>query len=223
MVIVVVAEDANDLDRDWRRPWHDTSVAALACVVMVARLIPPPLVAGVRGLGAPLRRIATTRSPAVADPQALAPGDPPPTGGRTLILYDGACGVCLHGRDLIARLDRRDRLAHDELQRHVQGLLGDLSTEQILASWHVIHPDGRRETQGRAVLAIIGALPGGRVTAPLLRPALPVIDRAYRWFSAHRGQISPALALEGHPQRRDPERPAPEGHRRVQPTGDRQR
>lgn len=172
------------------------------------------LAAVARRVASPVQRLAVRRPPAIDDPAGLRPGDPPPTDGRVLILYDGGCGVCLHGRDLLAWIDRRrGRLAHDRLQRHAGGLLADLEAEAQLASWHVILADGQRYENGPSVVALLAALPFGRLTAPAARAAMPLTDRVYRWFSGHRANISQFAGLADHLDRDPPAVPdAPARH-----------
>lgn len=179
-------------------PWPQGTAAG------AGRTSAAPSVPGVQllsPLARPLRALARVRPPAILDPDALRPGDPPPTDGRALVLYDEACGVCLHGRDLIARLDRRGRLAHDVIGRHTGGLLAAVPPEAQYESWHVIHPDGRIEHGGAGVIAVIDALPGGHLPAAVLRRVPGLVDRGYRAFATHRVPISQGLGLSGHPQR----------------------
>lgn len=152
-------------------------------------------------MGRPLRRLAQQREPAVDEPTALAPGDLPPVAGRILVLYDGTCGICLHGRDLLARLDRRGALAHDTIQRHTDGLLAAVDPIDRLETWHVVLPSGERLDRGAAALVVLEALPATRLLARLGARAPGAVDRAYRWFAAHRVGISGALGLQHHPDR----------------------
>ncbi|WP_320669719.1 DCC1-like thiol-disulfide oxidoreductase family protein [Patulibacter defluvii] len=135
------------------------------------------------------------------EPSALRPGDPPGRGERLLVLFDANCGFCLSGRDLLRRWDRRGRLADDLIQRHQQGLLADLSPEAQLATWHVIHPDGRRESGGAALAAVLHELPGAAPGSWIARHLPGPTDRAYRWMAGHRIAISRLLRTQGHPER----------------------
>jgi predicted DCC family thiol-disulfide oxidoreductase YuxK len=138
----------------------------------------------------PIRAVATTRPVAVANPDALHPGDAPGTGDKLLLIFDGGCGICLHARDVFAVLDRRHRLTFDRIARHDAGLLADLTEDERYGSWHVIHPDGRAEHGSDGVAAAVGALPGGRWLERGIRrwPGPP--DAGYRWFARNRGWIS---------------------------------
>ncbi len=121
--------------------------------------------------------------------------------GRLLVLFDADCGFCLYGRDLLLRWDRRHRLAADLIQRHRDTTLADLSPEQQLASWHAIHPDGRRESGGAALAAVLEQLPLAGGAARVVRALPGPTDRAYRWVARHRTGISRLLRTQGHPER----------------------
>ncbi len=121
--------------------------------------------------------------------------------GRLLVLFDGDCGFCLHGRDLLRQWDLRDRLADDVIQRHAASTLADLTEDDQLASWHVVHPDGRRESGGAALAAVLERLPLGSLPARVLRAAPGPTEHAYAWVSAHRDAISRLLRTREHPQR----------------------
>jgi predicted DCC family thiol-disulfide oxidoreductase YuxK len=149
----------------------------------------------------PVRSLARVRPPAIADPSALSPGDPPPTDGRLLLLFDGGCGICLHARDVFARIDGGRHFTHDRIARHDQGLLANVPEQERYESWHVVHPDGRLESGSDGLAAVVAELPGGRIPSWLMRrfPSLP--DRGYRWFAANRGWISRGSGLINHPER----------------------
>ncbi|MDQ8045699.1 MAG: DCC1-like thiol-disulfide oxidoreductase family protein [Solirubrobacteraceae bacterium] len=171
-----------------------------------ARVVTAPLRLVGHGLALPLRAIARSRPPAVIDPAALRPGDRPPTDGRLLLLFDGACGICLHIRDLLVLLDRRGRFAVDRIDRHVGGLLAEVDPAAVYETWHVVHADGRVEHGGAALTTVVGALPGGRPFAAAMRRAAGPVDAAYAWFARNRSWISQGTGLIHHPQR-DPGAP----------------
>jgi len=118
-----------------------------------------------------------------------------------LVLFDGDCGFCLYGRDLLLRWDRRGRLRAGLIQQHADAELADLSERDRLATWHAIHPDGRRESGGAALAAVLEQLPGGRPAAKVARAAPRATDVAYRWMARHRTRISRLLHTQGHPER----------------------
>lgn len=143
----------------------------------------------------------------MADPLALHPGDPPPTDGRLLLLFDGGCGICLHARDLFLALDWNDQLAHDRIVRHAPGLLAQLEPAAQYGSWHTVHPDGRIEHGAAGVAAALEMVPIGRGAARLVRRFPRTSERAYAWFVRHRSTISQSTGLIDHPQRDPREQP----------------
>lgn len=163
----------------------------------------------------PVRTVARVRQPAIDDPAALRPGDPPPTDGKLLLLYDGGCGICLHARDVFATLDRRQHLVHDRIARHDRGLLADMDEEVRYGSWHAVYPDGRVESGSRGVFAALAELPGGRVPARAVARFPDAADRAYRWFAKNRSWISQGSGLINHPERDPREQPGNPHHDEV--------
>lgn len=163
----------------------------------------------------PLHALARVRPPAIVDPDALRPGDPPPTDGRLLLLYDGGCGICLHVRDAFAKLDRGHRLVHDQIARHDAGLLADFDEETRYASWHVVLPDGRVASGSDGLEAVLRVLPLGAGPAALLHRFPKLADRGYTWFADNRSWISQGTGLIDHPQRDPREQPGDPRHDEV--------
>ncbi len=120
---------------------------------------------------------------------------------RLLVLFDADCGFCLYGRDALLRWDRAGRLTAGMIQDHERTTLADLSAEARLASWHVLHADGRREAGGAALAAVLEVLPGAGPIARLLRACPGPTERVYRWVASHRVGISRLLRTQGHPER----------------------
>ncbi|MBF6618962.1 MAG: DUF393 domain-containing protein [Patulibacter sp.] len=120
---------------------------------------------------------------------------------RLLVLFDADCGFCLYGRDLLLRWDRGGRLRADLIQRHATTTLADLPPDEQLASWHALHPDGRRESGAAALAAVLERMPLAGCAARLVRAFPGPADRAYRWVAAHRTGISRLLRTQGHPER----------------------
>jgi predicted DCC family thiol-disulfide oxidoreductase YuxK len=149
----------------------------------------------------PVRSVAQRRPPAIDEPDALRPGDPPPTNGRLLLLFDGGCGICLHARDVFAVLDRRHRLVFDRIARHDAGLLSAMDPETRYGSWHVVHPDGTVESGALGIAAALRELPFGQIPSRLIRRFPGPPERGYQWFADNRGWISQGSGLINHPQR----------------------
>jgi len=74
---------------------------------------------------------------------------------RPVLLYDAECRFCRFAARIIARLDRRQRLAFLPLQDEVApALLPDLPEERRFASIHVVEPSGERRSAGEALVQI---------------------------------------------------------------------
>jgi predicted DCC family thiol-disulfide oxidoreductase YuxK len=98
-------------------------------------------------------------------------------------------------------------LVDDRIARHDRHLLAELDAEQTYGSFHVVHPDGRIESAGAGLTAIIGALPFGSPFAGVMRRLPGVTEAAYDWFADHREEISQMFGLADHPQKDPAEKP----------------
>ena len=76
-------------------------------------------------------------------------------------------------------------------------LLGDLTPEQREASWHLIAPDGHRESAGAAGPPLLRLLPGGTAPAALLARFPDHTQRAYQWIAEHRSTLSRLIPEAG--------------------------
>lgn len=124
--------------------------------------------------------------PAAALHESLSPH-------QTLVIYDGACGICQDFARLARRMDRADRLAL--LPQQTPGLLalvGLSEAEAERAAWAVL-PDGRLLEGAAAMAAVLDAcaawpwpLCRALQTLPLLRPASRL---AYRLLATHRHHL----------------------------------
>jgi predicted DCC family thiol-disulfide oxidoreductase YuxK len=112
----------------------------------------------------------------------------------SVLLYDDDCGFCRVMLAVILAWDRSRRLRPLALQTpEADRLLGDMSPERRMNSWHLVAPDGRVSSAGAAFPPLLGQLPGG---APLGRvgarfPAAS--ERGYRWVADHRSTLGPLL------------------------------
>jgi predicted DCC family thiol-disulfide oxidoreductase YuxK len=119
-----------------------------------------------------------------------------------LVLYDAGCGFCRWALAKLLRWDRRRRLRPVAIQSgEGHRLLGGMSEEEMMASWHLIR-DGRRYSAGAALPPLLGLLPGG---APLARlsAALPGLsETGYAFVARHRGAFG-RLIRDGARRRAD--------------------
>lgn len=91
---------------------------------------------------------------------------------------------------LLAR-DRDHRLRPLALGTpEADALLHDLTEEQRNASWHLVSPDGERESAGPAAPRLLRLLSGGAAPAALLAASQPVTNRAYNWVAGNRTMLS---------------------------------
>ena len=122
---------------------------------------------------------------------------------RLLVLYDRDCGICGVTADRLRRWDREGQLELVALQ--AAGTDERAVVREVAAShplhdeMHVLDPaTGDVNAGGRAVLEIVGRLPGGRVPAALarLRPAAWAVGLGYALVARNRRALSRALRLE---------------------------
>ena len=150
---------------------------------------------------------------AAAGYDALTAGDrrsPSVTGGHRLgrdgsrltILYDRDCGICGLTARSLRRWDRGDRFSIVPLQAAARSrdprLAGVAAAYALEDELHVVDEAGRVAAGGDAALAIIDALPGGRVLRPwaALPPFRALARLGYRWVAGHRRAIGRRLGLE---------------------------
>lgn len=120
---------------------------------------------------------------------STSPPDP-----RWIILYDADCGFCRTALAAILSADRDQQLRPLALgTQEADRLLSDLTPEQREASWHLVSPDGHRESAGAAGPPLLRLLPGGALPAATLAKAPDLTQRAYEWVAGHRSTLSRAL------------------------------
>jgi predicted DCC family thiol-disulfide oxidoreductase YuxK len=125
---------------------------------------------------------------------AMARDSTSPPHLRWTILYDPDCGFCRTVLALILRADIAHRLRPLALgTTEADRLLSDLTVEQREASWHLVSPEGRRESAGAAGAPLLRLLPGGALPAAVLACVPTTTERAYRWVADHRSTFSHAL------------------------------
>jgi predicted DCC family thiol-disulfide oxidoreductase YuxK len=125
---------------------------------------------------------------------AMARDSTSPPNPRWTILYDADCGFCRTALAAILSADRDRRLRPLALGTpEAHRLLHDLTTVQREASWHLVSPDGHRESAGAAGAPLLRLLPGGALPAAALDKAPGLTERAYEWVADHRSTLSRAL------------------------------
>jgi predicted DCC family thiol-disulfide oxidoreductase YuxK len=125
---------------------------------------------------------------------AMARDSTSPPDPHWTILYDADCGFCRTVLAAILSADRAHRLRPLALGTpEADRLLHDLTIEQRDASWHLVSPDGHRESAGAAAPPLLRLLPGGALPAAALAKAPAPTQRAYQWVADHRSTFSHAL------------------------------
>jgi predicted DCC family thiol-disulfide oxidoreductase YuxK len=115
---------------------------------------------------------------------------------RHVVLYDEGCGFCRWSLDRLLRWDRRGRLRAVAIQSEEGSrLLADLAVADRLASWHLVTPDGRRDSGGAATAPLARLLPAGAPVAIVAETFPQTTDRVYRWIARHRGALSEHLGV----------------------------
>jgi predicted DCC family thiol-disulfide oxidoreductase YuxK len=107
---------------------------------------------------------------------------------QAAILFDARCGFCRRSVERILRWDRRGRLRPVALQDpEADELLGGMSEEQRMASWHLVTPDGKIHSAGAAFPPLLRLLPGGRPLAAVTAAFPGLTERGYRYVARTRG------------------------------------
>ncbi len=109
---------------------------------------------------------------------------------RTVVIYDGLCGLCTSSVRTLRRLDWLGRLEYLDAQEWeaVHARYPQLDAGAVLGAIHVIPPDGRVLVGYAGVRHLVRHLPLVAWLYPLL--FLPGITwlgpRVYRWVASHR-------------------------------------
>ncbi len=113
---------------------------------------------------------------------------------RAVILYDAECGFCRWSADKILAWDRPGRLRPVALQDpKADRLLKGMNHDRRMASWHLVTPDGRVHSAGKAVPPLLRLLPGGPPIAFLASAFPSTTQRLYQWVAAHRDSFADML------------------------------
>jgi predicted DCC family thiol-disulfide oxidoreductase YuxK len=110
---------------------------------------------------------------------------------RFKLLYDGDCPICRREAEWLARRDRNDRLALENIAAlgFDPGRYG-LSWEEVTGSVHGILPDGRVVRRIEAIRQAYRAVGLGWLVAPTRLPIVRgLLDRAYGLFAGNRVRL----------------------------------
>ncbi|MFN3284836.1 MAG: thiol-disulfide oxidoreductase DCC family protein [bacterium] len=107
-----------------------------------------------------------------------------------VLLYDADCGFCRWAVGRVLRWDRGGQVRPCALQDpEATRWLAGLPQEVRMASWHLVDPQGRVASGGRAVAPLLRLLPFGAPLAALAHAFPGMVDAAYRWVARHRSKL----------------------------------
>jgi predicted DCC family thiol-disulfide oxidoreductase YuxK len=107
------------------------------------------------------------------------------------VLYDAECAFCRWAMGMLLVWDRRRRLVPLTLQEPAaERLLGELTAEQRMETWHLVAASGERYGGGSAFAPLFELLPAGRPLARLAQRFPAVAARLYDAVSGHRNQLA---------------------------------
>jgi predicted DCC family thiol-disulfide oxidoreductase YuxK len=107
-----------------------------------------------------------------------------------VLLYDRDCGFCRWSVGVLLACDRRRVLRPVPLQDpEADRLLAGVGEEERMASAHLVSPEGRRWSGGKAAPPLMRLVPGGRPLAYLTERFPRATERAYRWVADHRSLV----------------------------------
>jgi predicted DCC family thiol-disulfide oxidoreductase YuxK len=110
---------------------------------------------------------------------------------RVTVLYDAECAFCRWAMGMLLVWDRRGRVAPLTLQEPAaERLLGELTPEQRMETWHFVAATGERYAGGAAFAPLFELLPAGRPFARLFTRFPAVAGRVYEAVSRHRSRLA---------------------------------
>ena len=113
---------------------------------------------------------------------------------RAVILFDNDCGFCRWSLSKLLAWDRHGRLRPVALQsEQADDFLMGMDRERKMASWHLVAPNGRTYSGGKAVPPLARLLPAGAPIAALASVFPRATNRAYRWVARHRERLGRVL------------------------------
>jgi predicted DCC family thiol-disulfide oxidoreductase YuxK len=141
----------------------------------------------------PTHQMSDTDSPHSATDSPRSNLNPPQPAGW-IVIYDGDCGFCRTALAAILSADRKHALRPLALGTpEADALLADMTPDRRDASWHLVSPDGHRESAGAAGPPLLKLLPGGKAPGAVLARFPNQTQRAYEWVADHRSGLSRLL------------------------------
>lgn len=111
------------------------------------------------------------------------------------LLYDGACPLCAREVNFMRRLNRRGKLAFEDISANdFDPTPYHRTLPELMGHIHALLPSGELVTGMDAFRHAYAAVGFGALLAPTAWPGLkPLFDRGYDWFARNR------LRLTGRP------------------------
>jgi predicted DCC family thiol-disulfide oxidoreductase YuxK len=110
---------------------------------------------------------------------------------RGTLIFDGDCGFCTRSRNVLVRLDRRDRVSVVPFQRRGVAKLAGVSRDALAAAVYWLDDGGARYSGAQAVNAALSAALGTSLPLRLYRlPGMHQLqDAVYRWVATNRHRL----------------------------------
>jgi predicted DCC family thiol-disulfide oxidoreductase YuxK len=111
---------------------------------------------------------------------------------RHVLIFDGACPMCVRWMGRVRHWDERDAFEYVPLQDpSVPDRYPDLEQDALRREMHLVGPGGEIWTGAAAVEQILARLPVGRWLGWLFRLpfARPIADRVYRRVADNRTRL----------------------------------
>jgi predicted DCC family thiol-disulfide oxidoreductase YuxK len=107
------------------------------------------------------------------------------------LIFDGECGFCTRTRDLLARLDRRQRVKTVPFQSPGVAERAGISRDELATSVYWLDEDGSRYSGAQAANAALSAALGNDLPLRIYRaPGMRRLQEAvYRWVSNNRHRL----------------------------------
>jgi predicted DCC family thiol-disulfide oxidoreductase YuxK len=119
------------------------------------------------------------------------------------LLYDADCGFCRWSLAKVLAWDRRKNLRPVPIDSAEGGrLLSGMPAAEMLASWHLVDPEGHLHSAGAAFAPLFRLLPGGGAPARVAGRLPGAVEHSYRWVAGHRGWFG-RLVTDGAKMRAD--------------------
>lgn len=108
------------------------------------------------------------------------------------LLYDGECPLCLREVQMLARMNKKQRLVLEDIAApDFDASVYGRSFEQLMGSIHGVLPDGSLVDGMEVFRRAYAAVGLGALVAPTGWPGLrPVFDRAYKLFAKNRLRLT---------------------------------